>query len=270
MKIEIKKLGSFQTVNADGFVNAVDTNRPIQEKWQAVIDKTTTFYRTQLGENLHSVYIRGSVAKANAIDFGSDLDSFAITHSDVEKDLDDDLFQETMRSEFPFCTGIEISTNSIADLSRIPPKRTRSIMQELIKVHSRCVFGEDLSPTIEKFRIEEMLGHGLYLTDEVKTLLPKIIDEDKDNAEELKSICTWIMKRVVRASFDLVMIKEQKYTRDLYLCYEQSSKHFPEREESLRMALDFCLNPSESLDDWMPLVADLSAWIEEEMLSVLT
>jgi hypothetical protein len=265
-RIEIKKMGSFLELDDEGFVKSIDTKAPLQESWSDVVDRVIEFYKKEVGPELHSVYIRGSAAKAEAVDFVSDLDSFAVSRIEVgDEPRAMDEFEKGIKKDFPFCNHVEISVVSLDQVSEVPPKRKRSIWEELIKTQSRCVFGEDLSSAIAPFLLEDMLGHSLYLDDEVKNKLPSYMKEDKDDPIELKSNCVWIMRRILRGAFDLVMVKEAKFTRDLYLCYEVVSKVYPEKESSLRQALSLSLNPSSNPKEWMPLVLELNDWINTQL-----
>ncbi|MAZ49427.1 MAG: hypothetical protein CME65_12780 [Halobacteriovoraceae bacterium] len=82
--------------------------------------------------------------------------------------------------------------------------------------------------------------------------------------EELKANCMWIMRRLLRGSFDLVIERENRFTRDLYCCYESVSHYYPEREAKLRSVLVYALNPSEDYKEWKELVEDTCNWIVKE------
>ena len=264
-KIEIKKCGSYLNTDSQGFVIPIDTSKPIQKKWEPIVSSTIDFYKDEYGENLHSVYIRGSVAKGDAVDFVSDLDSFAVKKVEAGKGPETLAeFSDEMKKRFPFCNHIEIVAIDIHETKSIPPKRTRSIIEELIKTQSRCVFGEDLSDKIEAFKLSEMKGHSLYIEKEVFEDLPNYMEEDQQEPEELKANCMWIMRRLLRGSFDLVMERENRFTRDLYCCYESVSRYYPEREANLRAVLVYALNPSGDYEEWKELVEDTCNWIVKE------
>lgn len=264
-KIKIKRVGSYFYLDKNGFVIGIDTKIPIQPAWEKLIEKTVQFYQDSLKKNLHSIYIRGSVAKGEAISYLSDLDSFAVVYEDADLNFDEVPFHDEMKSEFPFCDHLELVAISLDKVREVPPKRERSIWEELIKTQSRCVWGEDLAQTIKPFSLAQMKGHSLYIKKEVEEKLPQYLEEDKDIPEDLKANCSWIMRRLIRGCFDLVMEKEQKFTRDLYLCYESVIKHYPEVDDKLHRALDLSLNPSEDYPSWMPLVNELKDFIIYQM-----
>ncbi len=260
--VEIKKCGSYLQVDENGFVIPIDSSSTIQSKWLPIINDVISFYQREFKANLHSVYIRGSVAKASAVDFVSDLDSFAVVKINEEinkKSLKQ--FELDIKKNYPFCNHIEITSVTLKDVHEVPAKRLRSIWDELIKTQSRCVYGIDLAKSIEPFRLKEMIGHSLYIVDELKKL-PTYIEEDRDDPIELEGLCVWITRRVLRAGFDLVMEREQRFSRDLYCCYESTVKYYPELESNLKSILDLSLNPTAKVEQWLPLVNELGQWFE--------
>lgn len=260
--VEIKKCGSYLQVDENGFVIPIDSSSTIQSKWLPIINDVIKFYQSEFKENLHSVYIRGSVAKASAVDFVSDLDSFAVLNIESEINQQNLIsFEKELNQKYPFCNHAEITLVSLNDVHAVPDKRKRSIWDELIKTQSRCVFGVDLAISIEPFRLNEMIGHSLYIVDEIKKL-PTYIEEDRDDPLELEGLCVWITRRVLRAGFDLVMEREQRFSRDLYCCYESTIKYYPELEINFKNILDLSLNPTAKVDRWLPLVNELGQWFE--------
>ena len=96
------------------------------------VERTISFYKSELGEKLHSVYIRGSIAKGEGIDYVSDLDSFAVIQGeagDEPKSLD--IFHKEISEKYPFCTHVEISLIKIEDIKKPQPKRSRSFWESV-------------------------------------------------------------------------------------------------------------------------------------------
>ena len=66
------------------------------------------------------------------------------------------------------------------------------------------------------------------------------------------------MKRILRTGFELVMGREQKYTRDLYPCYESFIKYYPQKKDDMYKTLELAINPIDDskiigyiLKDWL-------------------
>jgi hypothetical protein len=78
-------------------------------------------------------------------------------------------------------------------------------------------------------------------------------------------MCTAIMKRFLRAGFELVMERERAYTRDLYFCHEAFARHCPERRGDMWRALELAVEPGDEPDELLPFVRDLGGWLLERV-----
>ena len=63
--IKIQKHGSFLFPNSEGFIEPVFPE--MQKEWKIIVDKTVEYYRTDFGDKIHSIYVRGSVAKGQVV-----------------------------------------------------------------------------------------------------------------------------------------------------------------------------------------------------------
>lgn len=62
--MELKKtVGSFLEIDTNGYIINPASFEKIQEKWQKPLDEVKSEYLTRFGTTLHSLYLRGSVAK---------------------------------------------------------------------------------------------------------------------------------------------------------------------------------------------------------------
>lgn len=264
--IELKRHGSYLGLDDNGFVISKSSNDLIQEKWRPIIKDTIDFYLSKFGDNLHSVYVRGSVSKGEAIEHISDLDSFCIIKEDageVDTPFSED-FQKVMNEKYPFCTHVEISYIAKDKVNEPFPPRERSVWAELIKTQSACVYGEDLALEIEPFELKDMLGHSYFIKKELADL-PGYYIEDREAGEDLSELCVWITRRVVRSGYDLVMEKEGKFTRDLYLCWESFSKYYPDKADDMKAVLNLALNPSDNEEVVMQALDKICPWLVNEI-----
>ena len=244
--IELKRHGSFLCVDSSGYVVPVVNESLIQPEWTPIIAEVVDFYKAHCAENLMSVYVRGSVAKGEAVDNVSDLDTFCVVSEDCKvpsKTIE--AFGKILLEKFPFSTHTEICFVKKSSVFEDFPPRKRSIWAELIKTQSICVYGNSIAHELLPFHLKDMIGHAFYLRRDLEKF-KQYFEEDAGNPDDLNSTCIWICRRVVRAGFDLVMLRENKFTRDLYLCYESFSKYFPERENEMRMILHRALHPTDN------------------------
>ena len=136
-EIEIKEVGSYFQIDNDGFlVNPASLDK-IQDEWKPMINEVVEVYKKQFGNNLKNVYIRGSVAKGEAIKNISDLDTFA--YVDLEKEdivknwAKDDAIN--LKNKYPFVEHFEFVAKPLSSF----------LENKLILNQSVSVYGESLN-----------------------------------------------------------------------------------------------------------------------------
>ena len=71
------------SINKDGaVVNDAHIDR-IQKQYRLILEEISDYYRKEFGDNLLSIYVRGSVSVGRAKSFISDIDSVAIVRTDI-------------------------------------------------------------------------------------------------------------------------------------------------------------------------------------------
>src|SRR3989344_772533 len=226
---KIQKIGGYLEIDKDGFIIKKASAEKFQEKWKPVIEETKNAYIEHFGDKLHSVYIRGSVAKGEAIDGIADLDSIAVVNLPKEQiDIKwKEEFNKQIIAKYPFVKNIEIVAGTLDHAL----SKNRGV-HIIIKTQAVCIYGDDLSDSIAKLKPgKESALHFRNLQDELQQTIDFFENGWGDSLEESLDKCSWIMKRILRTGFELVMERENKYTRDLYPCYESFSKYYPNKKD---------------------------------------
>lgn len=163
-----------------------------------MIEKIVEKCKTHLGEDLHSIYIRGSISRGLGIDSVSDLDTFAITNKEIN-DIDlkwIDKVEQELNKKYIIVNGVELSFYYIKDVLET---NKFSIIPFMIKTHSICVFGEDLSGHLPNYKADTTLGneHLMNLKNQVHQAKEDL--DGNENIEDILDCCGWVMKIIVRA-----------------------------------------------------------------------
>lgn len=247
--IKIQKHGSFLYPNSEGFIEPVFPE--MQKEWKIIVDKTVEYYRTDFGDKIHSIYVRGSVAKGQAVKRVSDVDTYCVMKDDDFKPNPENAkaFNSKIVNEYPYCFQVELvamSKNFIMDNHK---------RRMTLKTQGRCVYGEDLALEIEGQKLCDMYHVLPNFRLHSKVNLPNYLEMDKGNSPRLKSCCSWMMKNLLRSAYELIMLDEGKWTSDLFLCHQLVSERFPEMKEYTYRALDLALNPIDDGNE-MTFLAD--------------
>lgn len=261
----ILPLGDVLAVDAEGYLINPCRHNLIAPPWSAAVEALVAAYLHHLGARLHSVYLRGSVAKGGAIESVADIDSFAVLHSEPE---DTDAawiapLQARMAAEFPFHTGLEVTLVSCRTVCEDPKAK---VWPFLIKTQSLCLWGEDLAPSLPRYRPGPALAaHAHQLGADLQEFRAKCPEGDTaEIAQDIRDWCQWIMKRVVR------MAREPSYTRDLYPCYATFARHYPQQAPQMRQALEWAIEPTDKKQPLQQFLDEFEVWLLGEVAEVFS
>ncbi|WP_226036784.1 nucleotidyltransferase [Aquibacillus saliphilus] len=260
---EIKEIGSLCSVDDEGYIISQSDPKKINNKFQEVIRLINESCLFVLPKEIHSIYIRGSVPRGLDIVGVSDIDVIIVTYSNPQ-DIDLDWVEETEQfidQKFRFINGVELG---FYPLSEIEESKYCSMIPFILKTYGICVYGENLISKLPDYKPDSSLAneHLIHLT--------SLIDKAKhdltgnDDIEDIKDCCSWIMRIIVRAGGALVIVQEQSYTRDLFPAYKLFSKHYPEKDQEMRTALWYAINPLSSSEEILKFLNHFGSWIKAE------
>ncbi|TDM05373.1 MAG: nucleotidyltransferase [Ideonella sp. MAG2] len=258
----IRPIGDVLSVDAEGFLINPCHRDLIAPPWSVAVAAVVEAYRSHFGARLHSVYVRGSVAKGTAMLDVSDIDTFAVLHGEPE-DADRswvEVLHPRLAQDFPFQSGVELA---MVSLCTVREDTAAWVWPFLIKTQSICLWGQDLAPTLPGFKPGPALAsHALTLADDLQEFT--VHCPEAGEARDGQDWCQWIMKRVVRAGFELTMARERTYTRDLYPCYAAFARHYPEQAPQMRQALQWAIGPTSDKATLAQFLDDFGVWMAAE------
>ena len=256
----IQPIGSLLSIDSDGYLINPCNDALIQPPWRKAVEAVKSAYLHHLDpQSIHSLYLRGSVAKGTAIPHISDIDTFCVTFSEnttLEKAWKKD-FQRDLCKTYPFQTGVEMWCIPQQVVLHSPKD---SPIKVLIKTQTLCLWGQDLAPQLPPVKPgPALITHTPNLIKELQEVLetlPTMI-----SPSDIQQECQWIMKRIVRTGFELVMEKEQTYTRDLYPCYVAFAKYYPEQSTQMKQALEWAIAPPTQSFKITQFLQTLTSWL---------
>lgn len=264
---EILEIGQMLTVDEAGFIIREASIDKIPAEWRLLVDRVILAYQTYWNEAIHSIYIRGSVAVGKAIYEVSDLDSFAVVNTE-KLQLDDSWFdsvKKQLQLEYPFCTGVELKALEAEGLLNFNLENYNHLRM-LLKTQAACVCGEDISLQFPSYKPDiNAVSHGFNLEEDLQRVLIDLQQLCKTESATVQKICQWIMKRIVRSGFEIVMETAQCYTRDLYPCYQLFSRYFPEKQSQMYQALTWAINPIDDPVKISKFLNSFGGWLVEEI-----
>ncbi len=256
--MEIIKIGKLHTFDKDGNIQN-SCILPIQQnEYKLVVNKIVAELLVYIKTSIHSIYIRGSVAKGIAIPFVSDIDIIVILNNPYsEKEILEKKIDEIIREEYEYVNGIELFFITQNDL-------LNSKIQFLLKTQCGCIYGKNVIDEIRNFKIEkEAFAHSENFHKDIQDTLAELKHEEDEF--EIKSICSWIMKRIIRTAFETVMIKDNNYTRDLYVNYEIFCNYHPNIKNEIKKVLELAINPTNVKEEIIKAINGTANYIQNEI-----
>lgn len=262
----ILEIGDVLAIDSQGFIINPCSFAKISPPWTELITDLKAAYLEIFGNKLHSLYIRGSVPRGKAISRVSDLDSLAVILGDVEENDLANIHLSTKKFKhlYPFCKNVESLCVSYQEVIE-----SDSTLKMVIKTQSLCIFGDDLALVLPDYKPGiEMISHAFNLAEELEifqTELQRLGNNNFFYSQFIKDRCAWIMKRIVRTGLELVMLKKQVYTRDLYPSYLLFSQHYPDQKRYMKKALELAINPSDNQAGLLVFLREFGSWLAEEV-----
>ena len=230
---KIRPVGGYVDLDVDGYVvNPASPDRIIPavrqalERWLAVVIRPH-------GDLVHGVYLRGSVAAGQAVEGLADLDLVILLREDSLA------LQESLEHESRlFLAGVR---PPLAPDLLICPAATagaRPRLDMVLATQACCLAGQRYSPNRRGY----LPGPQMFLA--IPWLVEDLADcrqppPGTDLAQQRRALC----KLLIRAAFELVMEREERYTNSLYYCVRSFARYYPRHEVLLWRALEQYINP---------------------------
>ena len=222
----------------------------IQPAYLPVLDELTVFYQKTLGENLKSIYIRGSVSVGLAQAYVSDIDSVALIQSTIPEHLQKEIFlySQEIQEKYPFVTLVDMTVLTLEALMTNPEFSNLKIY---LKTQSVCLYGEDILEKLEEVKPGKALALKMYgdIPEKLEALNKYFLGEGSEmlylgEKRPVQFWCIWTMRTILRSALGLVMVREPIYSQDLRSCAKAFTVHYPEQEEFINQALRWAKEPT--------------------------
>ncbi|EMR6448767.1 hypothetical protein WJU70_001008 [Enterobacter cloacae] len=211
---------------------------------------------------LRAVYLRGSIARGTFVAGLSDLDAFAVVDDaqPLRAIQADEQQAATIRSLLSGVTELEFTVCRTGDVTGNP----LGVWPFFIKTQSLLLAGENFADRLAPYRPGvTIMGEAMWLPERLREYERRLTAPEWVDRPQV--LCEWLMKAIVRAAFELTMERHKRYTRDLSLCLQAVSEHFPAQGVWCRQAVEWVLHPPTDLRALQPLLSHFCPWIEAEL-----
>ena len=238
----------------------IDPAIPFQDDYQRVIKELVHALESGLGNNLHSIYLYGSVARKSAIKHRSNMDLVvAIRHTpDARFQTLLSTIKWRFRKAFPFVTELSFQFPLVSEILQIENIITWGFM---LKHCCVCVSGDDLSTRYGEFEPSWEIAKFWNMDVEqwVVSYRKKIAAATRKDEQVQNQIV--IAKKLMRASYSLIMHKDKRWFDDPIQCGEVFLSYYPDKQkeiERLTILLSGRYIPKRSV---VALLDEYGAWL---------
>ena len=258
--------GRLWPVDDQGYIQNDASPEQIAPQFKGIIRDIVAAYVDNIGEDIHSIYLTGSVARGRAIVGESDIDAFAVLEYTVDPDLVSqdwiESTEERLHGQHDAVSDVQLELWPQSWIFREPGEF--SIFAFIIKTHSVCLWGVDLTPELPDYRVPAVLP--AIANDDIIQIKPDIEEAVEEiqadtSPENVVYWCRRISKNMLRAGYGLVMLDVGGHTRDSDLCYQYFAEGYPEQAEQMRRALTYATQPTTNPGEILDFLDRFGTWL---------
>ncbi len=220
-------------MNTNKALPIIDPKTPFQAEFEPVIDELKRYVAGGLGANLHSLYLFGSVARKTARIAHSNIDVVVVTQQPLSEKSTSliNTIKWRFAREYPQITGVSFQFGELSDVLSLEGIFTWGFMLRHCCV---CVKGDDLSERFGEFEPSwEIAKHwNMDVEDWLSVYRNKIVRSDNLEAQ-LKSQ-KLIAKKLLRASYSLVMHKDKQWIENPIECGKVFLRYYPKKKVEIQ------------------------------------
>ncbi len=211
------------------YLPVIDSKQPFQSEFEPLIREVLMCLTSGLGQNLHSVYVYGSVARKTAVAGKSNLDLVVVTKAAFESNRATLLNTIKWRAQqgYPQVNGVSVRTVLVSDVANLDSIFTWGFM---LKHCCVCIYGDDLADCFGDYVPSwEIAKHWNMDVEEWLSVYRAKIAQAK-SVEEQTQAQTVIAKKLLRASYSLIMYRDKRWFDDPVECGQVFLTYHPEMQ----------------------------------------
>lgn len=245
------EIGAYYKLSIEGYIINPSDLKKIPSYATETIQNLKHDIIEKFDSLVEGIYLRGSIVQGHHVPNYSDIDTLILVpNHQIQKDLSNYLKSQQKYNVFDF--GIYAKS----DLNVKP-------VRMLFKCQSVCIHGHDICKSLEDFKPGPDMFYDLpYL----KSDLVNAVNTLKNSSEEeTKQLCKKITKVIIRVCFELVMQRDQKFTRALAFSIKSFLLYYPEKASEIHYCLRLHLNPISDRGELSEILNELGFWLVSEI-----
>ena len=251
-------------LDEDGFIRNSGSLDKIPERFTAVLKFVQNAVESQFGQEMHSLYVYGSVASGKARPKLSDLDVFIVFKNDVSPQNKESVVQLEKKLSHKFLSEVREVGIACASVPEIFEGDNQVGWGCFIKHMCVCLSGENLATALPKFEPTRAVAFGL--NGDLKQEMEKVRTamSERSDATINKTVMSF-SRKMVRTAFGLVIEEAHCWTTDLNECATIFESYYPEHVTQIRQTLEIAKGAPVDCDKFLILLDGFGCWLAEEI-----
>jgi len=210
-------------------LSSLEPYESYQQEYQPVIEDLKKCLVSGVGGNLHSLYLYGSVVTKTARPNHSNINVIVVTH----KPMDDNwstvfnTIKWRFQKEFPFITEVCVKKALVGEVASLDSLFSWGFMLKQLSV---CIHGDDLSECFGEYVPSWEIAKFWNMDVEEWLSMYRHRIAKADSKEVLIKSQQTIAKKLLRASYTLIMHKDKQWYDDPLQCGECFLRYHPEKQ----------------------------------------
>jgi hypothetical protein len=251
----------------NGFFQNPTSKAYLRPPWAEIVEAVVAAGHEYMGDHLHSVYVRGSVADGTAVLGQADVDLVAILHRDTT--VDDRVWREATQSQFRGRVPPECEVDlDLVSARQVFDSAGDVLWQFALATQGLCVFGDDITAVLPRFRPTRDLAARLASGTRRHVEGARIRLAMEDAPSGVLRICKRSAKYLLRSAAVLVM-EAEGYTRDLREAARIFVRHYPSKTNATQWALRLATTPTHDPLTVRAFLDHFGDWVSDEVEQVL-
>ncbi len=236
----------------------------IQKAFQPMLEEVINAFSRSFAEDLHSIYVYGSVAQGIAIIGQSDLD-LCVVFKNKPKNLNEKIAEisANLKVLHPFLPKVDVD---IGFLDEVLNKHSLQSWGAWIKFFCQYIYGEDLSALFNDVQIDRDVIKAInsgYDAD-IQGYL-RILEASDQTAKELINLKKSLIKRIIRL-LPLTLNNIEGWPGNLNDTVAQAIDVYPEQKAAFQYLLKELDHPNVASKTSLQEIKNVYLWVDAHII----
>ncbi|WP_428475005.1 nucleotidyltransferase domain-containing protein [Photobacterium profundum] len=259
MSMEIECQGDMDLDNGldeHGYVLNRCSPQNIQREFQPLIVETINLLVSTFSNQIHSIYLYGSIARGEAVLYKSDLDISVIFHSPLvyAQQLQLEQLASIICRDFPIISKVDFD---LGHVDEVMDSVEEYHWQFWLKHCCCCVWGNDLSVFFRKHRPSIQVSRAI--NSDLDCMLKAT--QAQLNTDNVAVKGKFIAKKLIRTSYSLVAEIDNSWHQSLERCARTVLTYEEVQSDGINQALAILDNDNSSVAEVTALIDGYGRWL---------